>query len=178
MGPWIQTYTGKKFHILEPVPDEFDIEDVAHALSLQCRFNGHCNRFYSVAEHSVRVSRLCTANEEACKWGLLHDLAEAYVGDCVRPLKQVMPEYREIEQRIVVAAAKAFGLSLPIPDEVLYADEIMLATEARDLMAEAPDRWKVSAEPLEERIRNTMSAQEVEYAFLQEYRSCKQERPI
>ena len=53
---WIQTYSGKKFYPLDPRPEDIDIRDIAHALSLNCRFNGHCRCFYSVAEHSVGVS--------------------------------------------------------------------------------------------------------------------------
>jgi len=95
---WIQTYTGKCFHPREPGPDDFDIRDVAHALSLLCRFNGHCRTFYSVAEHSVRVSRICPP--AAALWGLLHDLGEAYVGDLPRPLKPLMPRFEEIEATV------------------------------------------------------------------------------
>jgi len=75
---WIQTFTGRRFRPRNPAPDDFDIRDVAHALSLLCRFNGHCRVFYSVAEHSVRVSRICPP--PAALWGLLHDLGEAYIG--------------------------------------------------------------------------------------------------
>ena len=78
-GSWLQTYTGIQFWPLDPRPEEIDIQDIAHALSLLCRFNGHCQRFYSVAEHSVHVSTILAP--EFGLWGLLHDAAEAYLSD-------------------------------------------------------------------------------------------------
>lgn len=60
-GDWMQTFTGRQFWPMDPRPEDLDILDIAHALSLLCRFGGHCQRFYSVAEHSVHVSTLATA---------------------------------------------------------------------------------------------------------------------
>lgn len=84
---WIQTYTGKRFYPLEPDADLICIKDIAHSLSMQCRFNGHTAKFYSVAEHSVKLSR-----EFFCGWhyklaALLHDASEAYLSDIPRPIK-------------------------------------------------------------------------------------------
>ena len=53
---WIETYSGKRFYILDPRPQDVDIVDIAHALSLLTRFTGHTREFYSVAQHSVLVS--------------------------------------------------------------------------------------------------------------------------
>lgn len=83
---WIQTYTGRAFDLNDPQPQQVSIEDIAHALSLICRFTGHCGKFYSVAEHSVLVSRYCQWPTE----GLMHDAAEAYVGDVSNPLKRLL----------------------------------------------------------------------------------------
>src|SRR4051812_6540197 len=85
-GDWMQTISGKAFFPLDPRPADVDIQDIAHALAFQCRFGGHVKEFYSVAEHSVRVSLIC-AHEDA-KWGLLHDATEAYLSDIVRPVKR------------------------------------------------------------------------------------------
>lgn len=82
---WIQTFTGKKFPLDKPDPALIDIEGIAHALSLLCRFNGHCTRFCSVAEHSVHVAR--EIDLDLAMEGLLHDAAEAYLGDVHSPLK-------------------------------------------------------------------------------------------
>jgi hypothetical protein len=155
-GDWMQTATGGQFWPLDPRPDEVRIEDIAHALSMQCRFAGHCRAFYSVAEHSVRVARLVEswrARAEVVMQALLHDAAEAYVGDMVRPLKWSLPSYRAAEDRVFAAIAQAFGLSSNEKwSAVRIADEVLLATEARDLMLPAPADWRLRAEPLEERI--------------------------
>src|ERR1017187_10636100 len=75
----ITTFSGIHFWPLLPNPADIRIEDIAHALSNQCRFAGHAREFYSVAEHSVRVSQLCPP--EDALWGLLHDASEAYLTD-------------------------------------------------------------------------------------------------
>jgi hypothetical protein len=89
-GPYIVTYTGRRFHFLDPKIDEISIEDIAHALSNVCRFTGHTKRFYSVAEHSCLVSALCDNRLE----GLLHDASEAYMSDLSSPLKMLVPDYK------------------------------------------------------------------------------------
>jgi hypothetical protein len=93
-GDWIQTFTGKQFWPLDPRPDEVYIEDIAHALGNICRFNGHCLRFYSVAEHCFHVSHKVVPG--LALMGLLHDAAEAYVCDVVRPVKPYLKEYKKI----------------------------------------------------------------------------------
>ena len=103
---WIQTYTGRKFFPLTDEPGEIDLRDIAHSLALQCRFNGHCRQFYSVAEHSVRVSHILPDEEAA--WGLLHDAAEAYVSDLPRPLKLTVPDFRAAEDRLLRQIAETY----------------------------------------------------------------------
>src|SRR5271165_7548492 len=85
-GDWIQTYTGRVMYPLDPRPEEINIIDIAHALSNLCRFTGHVRTFYSVAEHSVRVSQHCDPKDAL--WGLLHDASEAYLADMSRPMKR------------------------------------------------------------------------------------------
>jgi hypothetical protein len=110
-GAWIQTFSGRKFWPLDPRPNEIAIEDVAHALSNVCRYGAHTRRFYSVAEHAVIVS--LHVPPHCAREGLLHDTAEAYVGDMVRPLKHQpeMAEYRRAEEHIELAVRERFGLS-------------------------------------------------------------------
>lgn len=160
---WIQTYTGRQFEPRSPAPDDFDIRDVAHSLSLLCRFNGHCRQFYSVADHSVRVSDICPPG--ARLWGLLHDLGEAYIGDLPRPIKGLFPLFVEIEDSLLQRAAGAFGLSWPMPPDVRVADDILLATEARDLMVDPPASWGLTQQPLPQRIE-PLSPGEAEQLFL------------
>lgn len=139
-GDWIQMNSGIAFWPLDPRADEVRIEDIAHSLSLLCRFGGHCRRFYSVAEHSVHVAR--QVSREAALWGLLHDASEAYVCDLPRPLKRMLPGYSLIERKVHLAIAEHFGLPAGMPAEVKAADEAMLLTEARQLMADPPMPWE------------------------------------
>lgn len=107
-GDWVLMPSGRPFWPIDPRADEIDIEDIAFSLSHLCRFGGHCKRFYSVAEHSVYVSRL--VSPEAALWGLLHDASEAYVGDMPRPLKRMLPEFVMMEGKVQQAVAERFSL--------------------------------------------------------------------
>ncbi len=166
MTDWIQTFTGRRFFPLDPDPVEIDIRDIAHALSLQCRFNGHCRTFYCVADHSVRVAEI--AGEQDALWGLLHDAAEAYVADLPRPFKRGMDLYQQIEDNLLRVIVRHFGLPWPMPAPVRQADEIMLATEQRDLMAPPPEPWGIRAKPLPDTVV-PLTAHEAERLFLQRF---------
>jgi 5'-deoxynucleotidase YfbR-like HD superfamily hydrolase len=170
MTDWIQTFSGRKFHSMAPRPEEVFIEDIAHSLSLLCRFNGHCKRYYSVADHSVRVSRILPA--ELRLWGLLHDAGEAYLTDLPRPVKKGLPQFSEIEDRVLEQVALRFGLSWPMPRAVKDADNLLLATEARDLMAPPAGDWKLGVDPLPERIE-PLGPEEAERLFLQEFHALR-----
>ena len=148
IGDWTQTFTGNRFYPFDPRPEDISIEDIAHHLAMICRFGGACRAFYSVAQHSVFVSDECPTKDAL--WGLLHDAAEAYVGDMVRPIKRLasMDLYREAEDRILGMIAARFGLSWPMPESVRRADEVLLATEARDVMGgQCAGRWSLQYEP-------------------------------
>lgn len=147
---WIQTYTGVKFDPANPDVHAIHFKDIAHSLSLLCRYNGHCLTFFSVAQHStIMVSKV---SEENKKWALLHDAAEIYMSDLPRPIKDAMPEFRIIENEILALIVERFDLSWPMPEEVKEADRRMLMTERRDLMFQTPDLWSVDAEPYPDRI--------------------------
>lgn len=138
-GDWMQTYTGRQFWPIDPRANEVHIEDIAHALSMMCRYNGHCRTFYSVAEHSVLVSQ--HVPPEHALWGLLHDASEAYIADIVRPAKRFIAGYSEVEDRIMNAVCERFGLSSTMPAEVKRVDNAILADEQRCIMATPPIPW-------------------------------------
>jgi len=153
-GSWMQTYTGKQFWPMSPRVEDVDPVDIAHALSLLCRYNGHVQRFYSVAEHCVLMSY--AVPEEYALWALLHDATEAYVGDMIRPLKQFMPEYVAAEALVALAIAQRFDLRTAdglfthkLPAPVKEADNRILLTERAALMPNTTHAWAVEdLEPL------------------------------
>ena len=146
IGDWLQTYTDHQFWPLDPRPEEVFIEDIAGALSKICRYGGHCKRFYSVAEHSVLVS--LNVPPEFALWGLLHDAAEAYIGDMVRPLKRDMPEFQAVEARLMAVITGVFGLPLSEPAIVKEIDDRLLMREKELLRGPAPAEWSVKIKPL------------------------------
>lgn len=150
MSDWMQTFTGGRFTPLEPRAQDVRASDIAHALGMLCRYNGHVRRFYSVAEHCVLLSH-AVAPEHALV-ALLHDATEAYVGDMIRPLKVDMPAYQEAEHRVWEAIAEHFGIPVDVPAEVKTADTRILLDERAALM-NAPDEWGIEhLEPLGVRI--------------------------
>lgn len=154
-GAWMQTFTGKQFWPLRPDPEHVDILDIAHALSLICRYGGHARRFYSVAEHSVLLSYAVPS--EHALWALMHDAAEAYVGDMVRPLKHQMPAYRAVEDRVLAAIAVRFDLPHReglIPAVVKDADNRILLDERAAILTPTDHSWGVDdLEPLGVKVR-------------------------
>lgn len=175
---WIQTYCGVKFDLARPEAEMVRIEDIAHALAQQCRFNGHLKEFYSIAEHSVRVAGQLTNEEPLVRFqGLLHDAAEAYVGDIVRPLKRIMPLASGIEERIWECIADRFEVPPALHPKVHEADNIMLVIEARSLMTvNLLNEWSgdLPEVPKEEVIDLTYTPKEAESLFLERFEELKE----
>ncbi|MBZ9659744.1 hypothetical protein LB523_11880 [Mesorhizobium sp. ESP-6-4] len=130
-GGMLQTFTGRHFWPLDARPEEVHIEDIAHSLSLQCRYAGHCKRFYSVAEHSVLIANWIWWHGSAADAlaGLLHDATEAYLVDMPRPVKRSMHEYRLHEAALWKVLAARFGLPEEMPAIVHEADNRIIADE-------------------------------------------------
>lgn len=154
---WMQTYTGRKFYPLAPRPEDVCLEDIAHALSNICRFGGHCQQFYSVAQHSVLMAQSAPCIRPSDAVGcLIHDAAEAYIGDIIRPLKSLMSystigrgpaNVKMIEHRLLTAIKEA--LNIPPYDLALVKelDDRMLETERRYVMGN-PKTWSLPVEQL------------------------------
>jgi 5'-deoxynucleotidase YfbR-like HD superfamily hydrolase len=127
----------------DPDPDQLDPADIARALANQCRFGGHCRAFYSVAQHSVIVSRLVEergGDAEDAFAALMHDATEAYLGDMPHPLKHRSPlgaAFREAEAHLEQALRERFGVRADVP-AIKPADRALLATERRAFSSE---RW-------------------------------------
>jgi uncharacterized protein len=178
-GEWLQTYTRKRMYPLDPRPEDIDIMDIAHSLSNICRFTGHTLVSYNVAQHSVMVSRL--VKPKLALFGLLHDAAEAYIGDISRPLKVCLKELcgdvvKDIEQKIESCILSKFGVPEPLQDEraeIKRADNIMLSTEARDLMGgrfmDCAHTYDLTSEVLPEAI-TPWSAGRSRWEFLNRFR--------
>lgn len=161
----ILTHTGRVFQPLDPDPDLIDIEDIAHALSNQCRYTGHTRFFYSVAQHSVLTTTVLllptldwnfgTPSKRLLLEALLHDASEAYLSDMARPIKkhpEFGPFYLEAEERLEQAIAERFGLRHPWHDFIKEADTMLLNTEASQLM---PENFPLYEEPLDLKIEYT-----------------------
>lgn len=149
-GDWIQTFTGKQYWPIDPRPEDVDIRDIAHALSMLCRFGGHCLKFYSVAEHSVHIARWLYPRHGArvALCGLLHDATEAYVTDVPRPLKPFLNGYKQTERQNWLAIAATIGLPATLPASVKEADSGALADEALQNMSPCIAQWSPMPKPL------------------------------
>ena len=135
-GGWIQTRTGRQFFPVDPWPDDIDIRDIAGALARQCRFAGHCLRFYSVAEHSVLLARhVGKSSPDLFLTALLHDASEAYLTDIPRPVKPHLRDYAPMEDRLMRVVAQKFGMLWPLPAAVKSADLAILSDERAQNMA-------------------------------------------
>lgn len=157
-GLWMQTFTGRRFFPLDLRAEDLDIEDIGHALGLLCRYNGHTSRFYSVAEHSVLMVEHAFAHgvgRSTLRTILMHDAAEAYVGDCAYAVKQVIPGFKELEAKVEKVLAEKFYLdqSFDTKKAVKELDRRIVLNERRALL-KSKHEWVADAyEPLNVVIR-------------------------
>jgi hypothetical protein len=166
---WIQTSTGLAYDLKNPQQEQIDIFDIAHALAAINRFTGHTRHPYSVAMHSVLVSRM-VAPEFAFE-GLMHDAHEAYVGDMTSPLKRCgLDDYRALEEVSRLAVARRFALPIEVSPEVREADLRMCVTEAQQLMEYPPPRpWNIPAAPYPNLLIAVVRPSEAEKLFLERF---------
>jgi uncharacterized protein len=168
IGPTIMLRSGAWFDFCAPATSEFTIEDIAHGLANICRYSGQCSRFYSVAEHSILVSEVAVGFELEA---LLHDAAEAFLGDITRPLKQMLPEYKRIETEVEHAILDRFGVPWPLPPQVKQADLRVLAAEQSQIMPEGTDGWVRGQKvvPAQIVVRH-LSPDEAKHVFLERFK--------
>lgn len=145
-GPWMALHSGGRYYPLNPRVGEIDPIDIAHALGMLCRYGGHINHFYSVAEHCVLMSYAVPAEDALA--ALLHDATEAYVVDVPRPIKRLMPEYEAIENRVWGVIAMRFGIDSVLPRSVKAADNNILADEVAVLLPTAAWADEMGLTPL------------------------------
>ena len=142
-GDWIQTYTGRAFHFADFTTEDLCIEDIAHALSMECRYGGHCAWHYSVAQHSVHVHDALVdlgLDDLTLRQGLLHDSPEAYIKDIPRPLKETLGHgYKALDQAIWHAICRRYNMPTvmaPIVKEV----DLRLALDEKEYLLSSPDK--------------------------------------
>jgi len=123
------TRTGRKFNVFEPDINVINIEDIAHALSMLTRFNGHLINYYSIAEHCYHISYLVPERYQLA--ALLHDAAEAYLSDLPSPIKAMFPEYKLIEHDVLSTIFKHYQVR-DWSDDIWMWDKALAMKEAKD----------------------------------------------
>ena len=167
----IKTYTGKFVNPFDMRDEDFDIEDIAHALSNLCRYTGHTKFFYSVAQHSVYVSQHFSLRY--AKIGLLHDGAEAYINDLASPIRRhpQLAGYNQLERELLARLLRHFCGIVEVPEEVRDVDSIVFTTEAHQLF-QSLDGFSFKHSPALFRIKEWTPA-EAKKRFLDRYEAVK-----
>lgn len=127
--------SGPRLDIFRPDPLLLQIDQIANSLGNLCRFGGQVWHFYSVAEHCCHVSSLfdLKTQPELALAGLLHDAAEAYLGDVITPIKNLLPEYQQVEAEFHSVIFKKYGLTMGHMEKIIWADKAAVVIEARQL---------------------------------------------
>lgn len=172
-GDWMMTMSGRRFYPLDPRPEDVTIGDIAHALGMICRYQGHVTRFYSVAEHCVLMARYAHANGLSIETrfnALMHDAAEAFIWDVVRPLKHALAQYKAIELRVEDAIAAYLGIPSIAKTAVVDAmDDAILYDEGKELRSSAVEPWYEKRAPgLDVQIEG-LNPDAARIAFLNEF---------
>jgi uncharacterized protein len=153
LEPCLSTYTGGKLYPMGPDPEDIELEDIAHALSHQCRYTGHTSSFWSVAAHSIEVAhrafyraiaRGSTYREAShiALCGLMHDASEAYLVDIPKPIKPLFVGYNQWEAHLSQAVATRFGLTYPWPSIVEEIDHEIPVDEIKQFFPPDSYAWQ------------------------------------
>lgn len=165
---WLQTFSGVKYYPAAPRPEEVRIVDIAHHLSMLCRYTGACKKFYSVAEHSCLVSEV--GPPEYALERLLHDAPEFVLNDLNRPTKHTwwLWGYRRLEARNWRTIAQKFGLNERLQQSTKDADNAVLMAERKVLMLPLPGKPWLKDEPADVQIM-CLPPDEAESLFLSRF---------
>lgn len=179
MRDYITTYSKIHFHVIDPDPEDVLIEDIAHALSMVARANGHFPEFFSVAQHSIQCAREAIARHyvpELSMACLLHDASEAYLSDVTRPVKKNMTMYLHIEEQLQNCIYTKFLGHVPKGEELILIngiDDACLYYEFDHFMDEklAPSAPVMMSHP----EYSSLEMKDVEEEFLELYRELLQQ---
>lgn len=169
---WTQSASGEVFRLGDLENNVYLIEDIATSLAKQCRYNGNCRHFYSVAQHCVLASRMAPPEHKLA--ALMHDASEAYIGDITRPVKKALTGLEATEDRLHAVIFSRFGLAFPMAPEIDVIDRRMLRTEMALLMPHCdPVAWGYEdVEPYEGILTSPASLwtwEQAEYSFIQAF---------
>ena len=148
MGNYITTYTRKHFDPINPDAELICIEDIAHALPMICRGNGHVSSFWSVGEHCILCAKEAAAKGYSNRLvlaALLHDASEAYLSDITRPLKKHLEVYLQAESKLQNMVYGMFLGELPNEQEreqIDSVDNVMLYHEFLHYTSEELSNYK------------------------------------
>lgn len=123
----MKTRSGKKLDILNPQPDQIDILDIAAGLAYKPHFSGQTPKFFSIAQHSIMVTDAIFFDLK--RIALLHDASEAYLGDIIKPLKVMLPEFQRIEKNLMFVIFQKFNLDIDLLNDIKQADKSVQEVE-------------------------------------------------
>lgn len=172
--PYIETFTNKQYYFLDPKPEQVCIEDIAQALSMNCRYSGHVKEFYSVAEHSCIISDMVldlTGNSQLALDALLHDASEAYLTDIPRPIKQHIKNYKDIELISEKCIQKALGCN-SMNGLIKHIDMHIVRDEAEQLFQSVPF-WVYDYESVGVTV-NCLTPKQAKIEFMKRYEDIKE----
>ena len=145
---YIEVYGGGKFDWDDILSNKANINVIAHSLSYQCRYAGHCKEFYSVAEHSILMARAIlrdTGNPTLAYEALMHDATEAYVCDIPRPMKALLPKYQELEAEVHKVISRDFGVPEVMTKVVKEYDSRIVKDERAAVMCRSNNVWFIDS---------------------------------
>ena len=135
----MNVFSGHRIDPLHIKEDDIYLEDIAHALSLLCRGNGHIKYFYSVAQHSLNCAKEAQSrgySKHVVLSCLFHDASEAYMSDLITPIKKQMKEYQIIEDQLLETIFQAFHIKLKNEEKIIWKemDQLLLEAELKEMM--------------------------------------------